>query len=350
MSIVLYFIIGLIILSVFVTLHELGHFIAGRALGFGIVEFAVGMGPALIKKKKNGILYTLRALPVGGMCRFYGEDEETGDGKAFGAQKPWKRAIVLAAGAFMNLVTAVVLAVIVLMAIGVVVDYIPSMDSFSFENSPAQLAGLEPGDVFVAVDGQKLTPGDQFNSLLSFLSNADSEACTLTVERGGKMTELVVRDFYSETEGRNIVGIIISGMPVYEKMGFGEALGNSFGYIWETVKALYQFIGMLFRGEIKQGDVMGPVGIMFLIADAAKQNVAQLLYIAVLISANLGVFNLLPLPALDGGRLVFVGLEAIRRKPIPPEREGIVHFVGIVLLLGLIAYLTVTDIITRIGG
>ena len=350
MSVVLYFIIGLVILCVFVTLHELGHYIAGRALGFGIVEFAVGMGPAIIKKTKNGILYTLRALPVGGMCRFYGEDEETGDGRAFGAQKPWKRAIVLASGALMNLITAVVLAVIALMAIGVTVDYIPAVDSFTFENSPAQLAGLEPGDVFLAVDGQKLTPRDQFNSLLSLLSNAKSEACTVTVERGGETMDFTVRDFYSEAEGRNIIGIMISGMPVYEKMGLGEALGSSFRYIWETIKALYGFIGMLFRGEIKQGDVMGPVGIAFLIADAAKQNVAQLLYIAVLISANLGMFNLMPLPALDGGRLVFVGLEAVRRKPMPPEKEGLVHLVGIVLLLGLIAYLTVTDIITRIGG
>ncbi|HWQ58722.1 MAG TPA: M50 family metallopeptidase [Clostridia bacterium] len=350
MSTALYIIISLVILSIFVTLHELGHYVAGKALGFGIVEFAVGMGPALIKKKKNGIIYSLRAIPVGGMCRFYGEDEETGDGKAFGSQKPWKRAVVLASGALMNLLTAVVLAVIILTTIGIAVDYIPTVDSFTYENSPAQTAGLLPGDRIVAVDGHTLTQYDQINSLLSLVTDAAGDSCVVTVERDGQTTDVAVRGIYNEAEGRNILGIMIGAIPVYEKMGFFEAVGSSFQYIWQLVKSLFSFFGMLFRGEIRQGDVMGPVGIIRLIADAIKESIAKLLEIAVLISANLGLFNLLPLPALDGGRLVFVGLEAVRRKPIPAEKEGIVHFVGIVLLLGLIIYLTIGDISSWLGG
>lgn len=350
MSTVLYVIIALVILSIFVMLHELGHYIAGRKLGFGIVEFAIGMGPAIIKKKKNGILYSLRAFPVGGMCRFYGEDEETGDGLAFGSQKPWKRAVVLASGALMNILTAIVLAVVVLMAIGVIVDYIPTVNDFSFENSPAQAAGLLPGDVILAVDGQELTQYSQTDSLLALIKQASGDACVITVSRDGEVLNLTVRDIYDQAEGRNIIGIQIGAIPVYEKLGFLEALGSSFQYIWEMVKSLVSFFGMLFRGEIQKGDVVGPVGIIVLITDAVKQGVSQLLQIAVLISANLGLFNLLPLPALDGGRLVFVAVEAIRKKPVPPEKEGIVHFVGIVLLLGLIVYLTIGDFSSLFGG
>ncbi len=350
MSTVLSFIVALVILSIFVTLHELGHYVAGRKLGFGIVEFAVGMGPAIFKKKKNGILYSLRAIPMGGMCRFYGEDEATEDARAFGAQKPWKRAVVLVSGALMNLVTAVVLATVILTAIGVIVDYIPSVGGFSYENSPAEKAGLLSGDVFVAVDGKALAERGQIDSLISLIGEAESEGCVVTVLRNGESMDFTVRDMYNETEGRNMIGIQIGAIPVYERLGFFEALGNSFRYIWELIKGMVSFFGMLFRGEVKQGDVVGPVGILVLISDAVKEGVARVLEIAVLISANLGIFNLLPLPALDGGRLVFVGIEAIRRKPVPPEREGIVHLVGIILLIGLIVFLTIGDFSTIFGG
>lgn len=350
MSTVLYVIIGLVILSIFVTVHELGHYIAGKKLGFGIVEFAVGMGPAIFQKKKNGITYSLRAIPMGGMCRFYGEDEETGDERAFGAQKPWKRAIVLLSGALMNILTAIVLAVVILTVVGVIVDYIPSIDSYSFENSPAEQAGLLPGDVIVSVDGKQLTQYAQVDSLIDLLGAANSEACVLGIERDGARMDVTVRNIYNEESGRNMIGIQIGAIPIYERLGFFEALGNSFEYIWQMIKGTISFFGMLFRGEVQRGDVVGPVGIVKLMADALREGVVRTLDLAVLISANLGIFNLLPLPALDGGRLVFVALEAIRKKPVPPEKEGIVHLVGIVLLLGLMIYLTIGDIGSLFGG
>ncbi len=350
MSTTLYIIVSLVILSIFVTLHELGHFIAGKTLGFGIVEFAVGMGPALIKKKKNGILYSLRALPVGGMCRFYGEDEETGDGLAFGSQKPWKRAIVLVAGALMNILTAIVLAMLILTTIGVTVDYIPSVGSFSYENAPAKLGGMQLGDVILAIDGQPLEEYAQIDSLTRFIGAADSDSCVVTVERDGTRLDLTLRGLYNESEGRNMIGIQIGAIPVYEKLGFFDALKSSFRYIWDMIKGMFSFFGMLFRGEVARGDVVGPVGIVVLISNAARESVSRLLEIGVLISANLGLFNLIPVPALDGGRLVFVALEAIRRKRVPPEREGLVHFVGIILLLGLIVYLSIGDIASLFKG
>lgn len=350
MTTVLYIIISLVILSVFVTLHELGHYISGKLLGFGIVEFAVGMGPALLKKEKNGVLFSLRAFPVGGMCRFYGEDEETGDGLAFGSQKPWKRAIVLVSGALMNILTAIVLAVAILMILGVTVDYIPSIGSFSYENSPAQTAGMLPGDVILAMDGQKLEQYNQIESLSALIGTAQNDTCTITAVRDGVERTFTLRGLYNEAEGRNLIGIQIGAIPVYEKLGFFAAVKSSFQYIWEMIKSLFSFFGMLFRGEVQRGDVVGPVGIVVLISDAVRESVSRLAQIAVLISANLGIFNLLPLPALDGGRLVFVALEAIRKKPVPPEKEGIVHFVGIVFLLGLIVYLSIGDIASLFRG
>lgn len=338
--------LALLILSFFVVIHELGHYGAGRLLGFGIVEFAVGMGPVLFKVKKKGIDYALRALPIGGMCRFYGEDEEiTADAAVtvpFGAQKLWKRFLVVLAGPLMNLLFALLFALIALLAYG---DYAMQITSFSFENSPAEQAGLLPGDIFMKVDGREIT---YYAQTVDFIRAADPLQSDITVLRNGERVTLTVRDFYSEAEGRNLLGIQFDYARI--RFGFFEAFGRSFGYVGALLGEMVKFLGSIFKGTIQSGDVAGPVGTISIIAQAVRLGFETVLQLAVLISVNLGFLNILPFPALDGGRLVFMGLEAVRGKPIAPQKEGVVHFIGFVLLMALMVYLVVKDVLGLVGG
>ena len=160
--------------------------------------------------------------------------------------------------------------------------------------------------------------------------------------------EIEIKDFYSEQEGRNIIGIVME--PARLRQNFFGAVAGSFNYVWQMIKDLISFFGMLLHGQVSSGDVAGPVGIVSMIGQAVRTGFETVLRLGVLISANLGLMNLLPLPALDGGRLVFLIIEAVRGKPVPPEKEGIVHFVGLVLLLCLVIFLTISDVRTFIIG
>lgn len=335
---------ALLVLSVFVVVHELGHFVAGRLLGFTVLEFAVGMGPAVLKKEKNGITYSLRAFPIGGMCRFYGEDEEAKDGRSFASHPVWKRIIVVAAGPVMNILTAILFAVVSLMSYGVYVD-VPTVQELSSETAPAAVAGIEPGDVLYAINGDVIESYEETSELILGASGAEM---TITVQRDGELVDLIVRDFYNEAEGRNLIGITYGYGR--ERYGLFQAVGASFRYVWDIFVEMARFIGSIFTQGVQAGDVVGPVGTVTIIGQAVRTGFETVLYLAVLISVNLAFMNLLPLPALDGGRLVFLIIEAIRRKPVPPEKEGMVHFAGLVLLMLLMVYLTVSDVRGLVNG
>ncbi len=344
MSTVLSVIAALLVLTVFVVAHELGHYSVGRLFNFGILEFAVGMGPVLFKKTKNGIDYSLRAFPIGGMCRFYGEDEEPNDPRCFTAQKVWKRMLVVLAGPVVNLLLAVVLSAIILMSFG---DYVPMVESLTAEDSPAAEAGVLPGDLLLSVDGRDIV---YFNQVSSVVNKADSDSATLVVERDGERVALVLEDIYNAEEGRNMLGVMISAQrKVY---GFFDAFGYSVQYVWSIVYETLAYFGGLIVGtvQMQSGDVVGPVGIVTMLSQAVRAGLEVVLRFGVLISASLGLMNLLPLPALDGGRFVFMVVEVIRGKPVPQKVEGMVHFVGILLLFALVIFLSVRDVASLIGG
>ena len=336
MSTVLSIVGALIVLSVLVTVHEFGHYLAGRKLGFTILEFSVGMGPLLLKKEKDGIQYSLRALPIGGMCRFYGEDQEVKDGRCFNAQPVWKRIVTVAAGPVMNILLAILLSMITLVAYG---DFVPAVYECASETSPAAVAGMEAGDVLVAVDGKRIT---YYDEAVTMILAADPAKAVVTVERDGESLDLTVRDFYDQASGKNLIGITIS--PVRVKYGFFQSIGQSFRYLWTMVRETFAFFGNAFRGQVQSTDVAGPVGIITLLGEAVRSSFETVLRFGMMISISLAIMNLLPLPALDGGRIAFMVVEAVRGKAIPPEKEGMVHFVGIVLLFGLIIFLTYNDI------
>ena len=329
---------ALLVISVLVTVHELGHYLAGRALGFTILEFAIGMGPVLYKTERKGIVYALRAFPIGGMCRFYGEDEEVEhDGLGFNEQKPWKRAVTVAAGPVMNVLFAFMFAVVTLLAYG---DFMPQITELNSQSAPAAVAGILPGDILISVGGKTIR---YYTDAIDLIGQADSQESEVVVERDGERITLVVRDFYSPEAQRNMLGVSIQA--VRKSFGFFEAIGNSAAYVWALVRTMFSWFGSIFSQGLQEGDVMGPVGTIMIIGQAVRAGFETVLRMAVLISINLGVVNILPLPALDGGRLTFMALEVVRGKPISPRIEGAIHAVGLILLFGLILFLTYKDIL-----
>ena len=342
MSTVLSILGALILLSVLVTVHELGHYLMGCKLGFTIVEFAVGMGPAIWKKEKNGITYALRALPIGGMCRFYGEDQEVVDGRCFNAKPAWKKILVVAAGPVMNLLLAVLLSIVTLAAYG---NYVPQIYEIPETDSPAYRAGLQPGDIIVKVDGDRI---DYYNETTAKILAASGERMVLTVDRGGALLDIAVEDAYNAELGRNYIGITMTAAR--QRYGFFQSVGQSFRYVGSIIRETFGFFGTLFQGRVQSTDVAGPVGTIAYISEAVRYGFETVLQFAVLINVSLGIFNLLPIPALDGGRLVFLVIEAIRGKPIDARKEGMVHFVGLIALFALIIFLTYNDIINLIRG
>ncbi len=339
---VLSIIAALLLLSFFVIVHELGHFGVARLLGFRVVEFAVGMGPKLWGKERKGILYSVRAFPIGGMCRFYGEDEGVKDSESFHAQKVWKRILVVAAGPVMNLIFALLFAATSLMAYGAIVAQV---DGYSAEETPAEQAGMLPGDILYAVDGQRI---EYYNDSIAKIRAIQTPDTVITVERNGEKLDLLVRDVFNEEAGYNMLGVNIRAAR--RPYGFFEAIGGSFAFVGALIREMFGFLGGIFTKGVQPGDVAGPVGTITVIGSAVRMGFEVVLQLAVLISVNLGILNLLPFPALDGGRLVFLAIEGVRRKPIAPEKEGMVHFVGLVLLFGLIILLTYQDIARLLGG
>ena len=327
---------ALLVLTVLVFVHELGHFYAGKKLGFRIDEFAIGMGPVVCSKEKNGTRFAIRALPIGGLCAFHGEDEGVSDPECFNAQPVWKRMIVVLAGPFMNILLAVVLAVIILMTYG---KYMPMINDFTAENTPAEAAGIQVGDIITEIDGKSIT---YYAECTDYIQQADPARIVVTVRRDGMDVTLTAHDIYDSESGSNRLGIYIS--PERLRYGFFEAVANSVQYTCYIVKEMFRVLGGLFTGSVTSDDVAGPVGTISIIGQAVRAGFEVVLRLGVLISINLGIMNILPIPALDGGRFLFMVIEAVRGKPIPPEKEGMIHMAGLVLLFGLMILLTVMDV------
>lgn len=327
---------ALLVLTVLVFVHELGHFYAGKKLGFRIDEFAIGMGPVVCSKEKNGTRFAIRALPIGGLCAFHGEDEGVSDPECFNAQPVWKRMIVVLAGPFMNILLAVVLAVIILMTYG---EYMPMINDFTAENTPAEAAGIQVGDIITEIDGKSIT---YYAECTDYIRQADHAGIEVTVRRGGSDVTLTARDIYDPESGSNRLGIYIS--PERLRYGLLEAATNSVRYTCYIVKEMFKVLGGLFTGSVTSDDVAGPVGTISIIGQAVRAGFEVVLRLGVLISINLGIMNILPIPALDGGRFLFMVIEAVRGKPIPPEKEGMIHMAGLMLLFSLMILLTVMDV------
>lgn len=335
------YILALIIFSAIVIFHELGHFLLAKWNGIEVIEFSLGMGPRLLSHVWGDTRYSLKLLPIGGSCQMVGEEEASDSEGAFGNKSVWARIAVVAAGPVFNFILAWVLALIIVGSVGydnTTVDIIP--------DSAAAEAGMEDGDQIISINGSRTW---LYREVSLYSSLHQGQTATVVFERNGEKQTVVLTPKQSDT-GAYLYGF--SRTVQREKGGALETVGYSCAEIRYWLKATVESLKMLIGGQVGLEEMSGPVGIVSTIGDTYKESrvdgwyyvTMNMIMIAILLSVNLGVMNLLPIPALDGGRLVFLILEAIRGKAIPQEKESMVHFTGFVLLMGLMAVILFSDL------
>lgn len=340
-------ILFIIIFCVIVVSHEFGHFLIAKKNGIHVVEFFIGMGPALFSFVKGDTKYSLKLLPIGGACVFEGEDgleKEKGELSegAFPNASVWARIATVFAGPLFNFITAYLMAVIIVWACGVVLPVVTSVT----DGGAAQAAGLQEGDIICEMNGKNIHLQDQ----VMFYSMVNrGETFDIVYLRDGKKQSVTLQPTYSEEEGRYYIGIT-SGE--FLDCSVPQTFQYAFYAMEYSVQSTFKSLSMLVRGQLTRNDVSGPVGIVKVVDetyDAAKgygatSVILSMINIALVLSVNLGIINLLPLPALDGGRLVFLLIEAVRGRPIPPEKEGMVHLGGMMALMVLMVLVLFNDI------
>ncbi|MGO1469007.1 MAG: RIP metalloprotease RseP [Tissierella sp.] len=315
-----------------ILLHELGHFTVAKLVGIKVNEFAIGMGPTIFKTQKGETKYSLRVLPIGGYVSMEGEDEDSNDPRSFNSAPVLSRMGVIAAGAFMNFVLAIVVLSIVSFNAGMPTTTIEG----TTKNSPAEVAGILKGDKITSIDGKSV---DTWQDIINEIGTKnEKELFEINVSRDNKEIDLTVTPII-ENE-RTVIGI-----ETKVERSFSSAIKGGFQKTGMFLKAMFDFVKMAFRGKVSTNDLSGPVGVISVVGEAAKMGFTDLLLILGFISVNLGFFNLLPIPALDGSRLVFLLIELIRGKPIDAEKENLVHVVGFFLLIGLMIVVTYKDLI-----
>jgi regulator of sigma E protease len=335
-------ILAIVLLGILVTFHELGHFLAGRRAGVYVHEFAVGMGPVLFSWQKGETKYTIRMIPLGGFNRFAGEDVRDKDHDAglsadrlLNSQSPGVRARIIFAGPMANLIIAAVAFFIVFSLIGI---YVPTTNLAEImPGYPADLAGLQVGDKVVAING---TPIQSWDEVTSAIRPNAGKTISLTVLREEEQFDVHLVPI--EMGGAGLIGI----RPTAALRRMNPILGLYQG-IKETLVVsmlwIQGIIGMI-AGTVAP-EVTGPIGITQILGEAAKTGPGELAYLFGALSANLGLINLLPIPALDGSRLIFLAVERLRGRPVDPEKESLVHFIGFFLLISLFVFVSYKDIL-----
>ena len=340
-------ILAILAFGMLVIVHEFGHFITAKRGGVQVNEFWIGMGPTLLKKEHNGTLYCLKALPFGGACVMEGEDEESESAHAFGNASLPRRMLIVAAGALMNFLVGFLIVLAVIQPNGPNGGYIVStLDSVDPASTAAAEGGLQAGDEILEVDGYNILLRSDFEMALSRGADTTYE---IVVRRDGEKVTLpgVVLEATIEGEdGRKMIGLTFAEQPDSIGMHIKMAVRTSLNY----ARLVWVSLGMLVSGQVGVDQLSGPVGVASVMASTASYSIMAFLQLVAFISINLGVMNLLPLPALDGGRLVFLIIEGIRRKPVPAKYEGYIHAAGLMLLLALMVYVTGQDILRIIVG
>ncbi len=375
-------IVTIVMFLVLITIHEFGHFIVAKAVGIKVLEFAIGMGPAIFKKQGKETLYSIRALPIGGYCKMEGEDTETDDERGYSAKPVWQRMLVVVAGAVLNILLGFVLAIII----------VSNSQSFSTNiidtvdvNSHLAESGVQSGDKIVSFNGHKVgfyqdialyTSEMSVDKPVDLVIKRDSEKINVSVlpslqkvvyeytDTGVNVKQYVnnvmEENFipYSDELIKNdsLVGTsteseraILGFVPKQQNVTIYNIVPEAFKFTKFVVKLVYVSVFKMVTGKLGVNQLSGPVGIVTEMNTAVHSGAISVLYLVSLITINLGVFNLLPIPALDGGRLFFMIVELIRRKPIPPEKEGLVHTIGFALLMLVSVFVLYNDIVRLIA-
>ena len=335
-----YILLTIVTLSLLILIHETGHFMMARAFGVTVREFAIGMGPKLIshKSKKNGIVYSLRAFPIGGFVTMAGEDEDSEDENALNKKPVWKRMVITAAGAVMNIILGIILMLVVVTSSPRICG--TTVLRFAENGALSDKSGLMIGDEILKVENARVHTASE---LAYEIMRNGTEPLELTVKRNSEKIVLENVTFPTIVSGGIKYGLTDFNTAEEEKT-VGNVLEQTYFRSISTIKMIWQGLLDLVTGRYGFDQVSGPVGVTGAVSEAAKSGTINYLYLVVVITMNLGIFNLLPLPALDGGRLLFQIIELIRRKPVKPELEGYVHFVGIILLMLLMVAVTFKDV------
>lgn len=339
---------AILLFSLLIFVHELGHFIAAKASGVQVNEFAIFMGPALVKWQRGETQYSIRCIPIGGYCAMEGEDEDTDNPRSFQKAAWWKRLVILVAGSAMNFIAGILLLTIVFAPAKQFV--VPVIDSAETGCTVVSEEGLHIGDRILEVDGEKVLVQSDFSMLLA-MNPGDTH--DLVVERDGE--KVVLDDLTMETH--------LFGEEEVPRYGFSfgvepASFGNTVKHIWNSsmnvVRTVRLSLKMIFSGQAGLKDMSGPVGIVQIMSDTAAASetavdaLLNMLYFGGFIAINLAVMNLLPIPALDGGRVVGLllttGIETVTKKKLNPKIEGYIHGAGMILLLALMAVIMFKDI------
>ncbi len=378
-------IVTIVMFLVMVSLHEFGHFSVAKLLGFKVLEYAIGFGPTIFKRQKGETQYSIRAIPLGGYCKFEGDGEDSDDPRAFCNQKAWKRILVIIAGGVSNVILGFVL---MLFVVGMASPMRTNVVDSIVPNSYMEQVGVMQGDEIIRINGKHIASYDDITLAKStFQLNKDID---ITVKRGRERLNFTLRPseqvvtvkylddrietvstvngveeepeviMYSDEIPRDeemvgktttSTGYIMGFAAGIEDVNAKNIWGHAFNKTIFVVKLVYQSLWGLVTGEVGIDQMSGPVGIVSEVHEVVNSGVYRwlnILNLVALLTINLGIFNLLPIPALDGGRLVFMIVELIRRKPVPPEKEGAVHAIGFMLLFALILFISFNDIMRLI--
>lgn len=332
-------VVTILIFAFLIFSHEAGHFFVAKACKVKVNEFSIGMGPSLFKIQGKETLYSIRLLPIGGYVQMDGEDGGGVDVNSFNNKPRWQRFLVLVMGAVMNIVMGFVLICIVNMF----TELLPTTVIARFdEDAVSNSCGLKEKDKIVKIDDYKV---DSFIDISYAMSTSAAKPVSVTVERNNE-TVLIENVNFPVAHDDSIGDYYEIDFRVYGvRRSFLNNIKYSFNWTVSVSKSIYSFFGTLFTGKADINQVSGPVGTTVAIGESRKAGIDSLLLIVALISINLGIVNLLPFPALDGGRVILLGLEAIRKKPLNNKIEAAINAVGLVLLLGLMAVIMIKDII-----
>ena len=342
------YLFAVLFFGVIIASHELGHFATAKLFDVRVNQFAIGMGPAIFKRKKGETEYSLRIFPIGGFCAMEGEDGESDDERAFFRKKVWKRFIIVAAGAVVNLILGFL--IVLVMLCGEDLIGTPQINQF-YENAATQQCGLQEKDILLKINGRRVY--SQYD--LGFLLSRDKDSTVdFTVKRDGKVVEVPNVRFDTRTEEDGTESMVYDFVIVGVEPGFLSVIKYGFLETISIGRIIWISLFDLVTGTYGFKDLSGPIGTVSMIAQvtetATKTDLSPILMILALISINIGIFNLLPIPALDGGRLFFLLIEGIFRKPINRKYEGWIHAVGLVLLIGLMIAISFSDILKLARG
>jgi len=338
-------VIGVLLFGFVIFFHELGHFLLAKAAKIKVNEFSIGMGPKLFGFGKGETAYTLRLLPIGGYCAMEGEDEDSDDPSSFSSKPVWRRILVVIAGGVFNVILGFILMGLTLIPQEVFAT--TTISKFT-EGSALEAAGAQVGDAIVSIDGYAVYSDRDMSFAMAL---ADPASVSFTVERQGQRIDLGPFSMdYQEIEGRKVVSPDFYVLP--EQRTFLGVAKRAFTYTVSMTRMVLESLKGIVTGRFGLNEIAGPVGTVQAISQAAEvglsesftKAVGNILQMIIMITVNLGVVNLLPLPALDGGRLLFLIWEGLTRRPVPAKYEGYVHAAGLVLLLGLMVVITFNDI------